>query len=59
VLLSIWLMVTLSGATWIRFVGWMVIGFFVYGLYSRSRSRLAVEPRTSSSGAAPRNDGTG
>jgi basic amino acid/polyamine antiporter, APA family len=40
VLLSIWLMVTLSGATWLRFVGWMVIGFFVYGLYSRHRSRV-------------------
>ena len=41
VLLSIWLMVTLSGATWIRFIGWMVIGFFVYGFYSRRRSKLA------------------
>ena len=39
--LSIWLMITLSGATWLRFVVWMVIGFFVYGLYSRRRSRLA------------------
>ena len=39
--LSIWLMVTLSGATWIRFVVWMVLGFFVYGLYSRRRSRFA------------------
>ena len=41
VLLSIWLMVTLSGATWVRFVVWMIIGFFVYGFYSRRRSRLA------------------
>jgi APA family basic amino acid/polyamine antiporter len=41
VLLCIWLMVTLSGATWIRFIVWMVIGFFVYGLYSRHRSRVA------------------
>ena len=40
ILLSIWLMVTLSGATWLRFIGWMVIGFFVYALYSRHRSRL-------------------
>jgi APA family basic amino acid/polyamine antiporter len=40
VLLCIWLMVTLSGATWIRFIGWMVIGFFVYAFYSRHRSRL-------------------
>jgi basic amino acid/polyamine antiporter, APA family len=41
VLLSIWLMSTLSGATWVRFVVWMVVGFFVYGFYSRRRSRLA------------------
>jgi basic amino acid/polyamine antiporter, APA family len=41
VLLCIWLMVTLSGTTWIRFIVWMVIGFFVYGLYSRHRSRVA------------------
>jgi hypothetical protein len=34
-------MITLSGATWLRFVGWMVIGFFVYGFYSRHRSRVA------------------
>jgi APA family basic amino acid/polyamine antiporter len=39
--LSIWLMVTLDIATWIRFAVWMVIGFFIYGLYSRRRSRLA------------------
>ena len=59
VLLSLWLMVTLAGATWVRFVVWMILGFFVYALYSRRRSRLAVEPRTSSSGAAPRNGGAG
>jgi basic amino acid/polyamine antiporter, APA family len=41
VALSIWLMVTLSGATWLRFVVWMIVGFFVYGLYSRHRSRVA------------------
>jgi basic amino acid/polyamine antiporter, APA family len=41
VLLCIWLMLTLSGTTWIRFFGWMVIGFFVYFLYSRHRSRVA------------------
>ena len=40
ILLSLWLMSTLSGATWARFLGWMVIGFLVYGLYSRHRSRL-------------------
>jgi APA family basic amino acid/polyamine antiporter len=38
--LSIWLMVTLDAATWLRFVGWMVVGFFVYFLYSRRRSAI-------------------
>jgi basic amino acid/polyamine antiporter, APA family len=38
--LSIWLMVTLDGATWLRFVGWMVVGFFVYFLYARQRSTI-------------------
>jgi basic amino acid/polyamine antiporter, APA family len=59
VALSIWLMVTLSVETWLRFVIWMVLGFFVYGFYSRRRSRLAVDPRTSSAGGEPRNAGTG
>jgi APA family basic amino acid/polyamine antiporter len=59
VVLSLWLMVTLSGATWIRFVGWMVIGLVVYFVYSRHRSRVNVDPRTSSSGGAPLNGGTG
>jgi basic amino acid/polyamine antiporter, APA family len=39
--LSLWLMVTLEIATWLRFGVWMVLGFFVYFLYSRHRSRLA------------------
>ncbi|HWM10507.1 MAG TPA: amino acid permease [Solirubrobacteraceae bacterium] len=37
---SIVLMITLSGATWVRFVGWMILGFFVYFFYSRHRSRV-------------------
>jgi len=41
IVLSLYLMSTLSGATWARFLGWMVIGFLVYGLYSRHHSRLA------------------
>jgi APA family basic amino acid/polyamine antiporter len=38
--LSIWLMVTLDTATWLRFVGWMVLGFVVYFGYSRYRSTI-------------------
>jgi basic amino acid/polyamine antiporter, APA family len=41
ILLSLWLMSTLSGTTWVRFLVWMALGFLVYGLYSRKRSRLA------------------
>jgi basic amino acid/polyamine antiporter, APA family len=39
--LSIWLMVTLDVATWVRFLVWMAIGFAVYFGYSRRRSRLS------------------
>ena len=38
--LSIWLMITLSGATWVRFVVWMAIGLVVYFGYARKRSRF-------------------
>jgi APA family basic amino acid/polyamine antiporter len=33
--LSIWLMVTLDGMTWVRFLVWMVLGFVVYFGFSR------------------------
>ena len=39
--LSLWLMLTLDLTTWVRFVGWMILGLAVYFLYSRQRSRLA------------------
>jgi basic amino acid/polyamine antiporter, APA family len=38
--LSIWLMITLDTATWLRFVGWMVVGFVVYFAYARSHSTI-------------------
>jgi APA family basic amino acid/polyamine antiporter len=34
------LMIPLPVVTWIRFVGWLVIGFVIYFGYSKSRSRL-------------------
>jgi APA family basic amino acid/polyamine antiporter len=40
VVLSLWLMITLDGATWLRFVVWMIVGFFVYGFYARHRSTV-------------------
>jgi basic amino acid/polyamine antiporter, APA family len=40
VALSIWLMVTLDVATWLRFLGWMVAGFVVYVVYARTHSTV-------------------
>jgi APA family basic amino acid/polyamine antiporter len=44
VLASFYLMLNLPGATWLRFLIWMVIGFIVYFFYSVSHSRLATDP---------------
>jgi APA family basic amino acid/polyamine antiporter len=38
--LAIWLASTLDGATWLRFVIWMVLGLIVYGVYSLRTSRV-------------------
>lgn len=35
----------LPGETWIRFIGWMILGTLVYVFYSRKRSRLATGER--------------
>jgi basic amino acid/polyamine antiporter, APA family len=51
--LSIWLMVTLDGATWLRFVGWMVVGFLVYFLYARRRSTIGHAREQRSGGSTP------
>ncbi|WP_433504095.1 amino acid permease [Pseudonocardia halophobica] len=40
VLACLWLMLNLSVETWVRFLGWMVVGFVVYFVYGRSHSRL-------------------
>ena len=37
------LMFTLPKAAWVRFVGWMIVGLFLYFLDGRRRSRLATE----------------
>jgi APA family basic amino acid/polyamine antiporter len=41
----LWLMLNLPGDTWLRFLGWMVIGVLIYLTYSRSRSRMATGER--------------
>jgi APA family basic amino acid/polyamine antiporter len=41
VLTCLYLMLNLSGETWIRFAIWMVLGFIVYFAYSRKHSVMA------------------
>ncbi|GAA1919993.1 amino acid permease [Nocardioides marmoribigeumensis] len=43
-LASLYLMLNLPTATWIRFLVWMAVGFAVYFLYSAKHSRLATDP---------------
>jgi APA family basic amino acid/polyamine antiporter len=45
VLMCAWLMLNLTGETWVRFVVWMALGFLVYFGYSRSHSRLGHRER--------------
>lgn len=45
VLLCIYLMLNLIGATWVRFGIWMAIGLVVYFLYGIRHSRLALAER--------------
>ena len=40
ILISLLMMVSLTGATWIRLVVWLVIGMIIYFTYSRHRSRV-------------------
>src|SRR5262249_34457914 len=56
-LASLYLMLNLPAATWLRFVIWMVVGFIVYFAYSARHSRLATE--SSRSPAAVPGSGSG
>lgn len=42
-LFCFWLMKDLPGATWIRFIIWLLIGMAIYFLYSRKHSRLHTD----------------
>ncbi|MGB2921807.1 MAG: amino acid permease [Mycobacterium sp.] len=45
IIACVWLMLNLTGLTWIRFSVWMAIGVVVYFLYGRRHSRLANSAR--------------
>jgi APA family basic amino acid/polyamine antiporter len=45
ILLCVYLMVKLPGATWLRFVGWMALGLLGYFVYGRTHSRLRSQPQ--------------
>ncbi|WP_278256059.1 amino acid permease [Nocardioides convexus] len=46
VIMCVYLMLNLTGDTWIRFVVWMAIGVVVYALYGRGHSRLGRAEET-------------
>jgi basic amino acid/polyamine antiporter, APA family len=41
ILACVWLMLNLTGLTWIRFLIWMAIGVLIYLAYGRRKSMLA------------------
>jgi APA family basic amino acid/polyamine antiporter len=47
VLACVYLMLNLPGATWLRFLIWMVIGLVVYFVYGARHSRLVTDPNYS------------
>jgi APA family basic amino acid/polyamine antiporter len=51
ILASIYLMLNLPAATWLRFLIWMAIGFVVYFVYSFRNSRLRTAPDEAYAGA--------
>ncbi len=54
VLLCIYLMLNLTGATWVRFLIWMGLGLVVYFLYGYKASRLGQREAASATETAPR-----
>jgi APA family basic amino acid/polyamine antiporter len=46
VLLCLYLMLNLTGGTWVRFLIWMALGLVVYFVYGRKHSRLGLRERS-------------
>jgi APA family basic amino acid/polyamine antiporter len=40
---SFYLMASLPAATWLRLIGWLIIGMFIYFLYGRKHSRVQAQ----------------
>ncbi|RZT88187.1 amino acid/polyamine/organocation transporter (APC superfamily) [Pseudonocardia sediminis] len=53
VLACVWLMLSLSVETWLRFVIWMVLGVAVYVFYGRSHSLVGIRQRSGQGEAPP------
>ena len=53
VLMCLYLMLNLTGDTWIRFLAWMALGCVVYAVYGRRHSRLGRTEQERSTNLAP------
>ena len=53
VLLCLYLMLNLTGGTWVRFLVWMVIGVAFYFAYGRSHSRVGLRAAGDRNASAP------
>ena len=54
VLLCLYLMLNLTGETWVRFLIWMAVGLVVYAVYGRTHSRVGLREAQGETSPAPR-----